>query len=518
MANDSSLGGAETHSGFDFESQKGITILLASSRESNLSKSQKSEIRDLVFEYTNGGRHVSTKLILEQKIKSFGLQPIKVSPNNASGSTVKNSSMTKPFGMSRPSPSFSPSFKKVEPEEIKLPTLTPTPTPTPTPQPEPVKEPVVAPAPTPQPEPVIPSESIIAPTPVPEVVSKPEPRPTESAPAPSIDADTNLTRIKEIKSLVNQKVGNPVNLVDINNEVGREYMSAMLDAMKTINTGSAGVPAMQRLEVAYQEVEKTLRENTQAEPKKAPEPVAKVPVPVSASVEPKPVQAPHLERKETPVEPAPAPVLDQKPVVPSRPAFKPVSSPIPTPAPETATQNSAPRAQEEKPKNNLTHEESADSRWDKSAEVAEPVKAPVSENGRKSVSVGDNPIKLKTPNDLPEASSIETSSVSGDPLFTNEVDEGLDQLLVEWPIFKKSGLFGTGPKGRQHPLFIKLSGLQIPLLLAGRFEGATQEIKQSITDYMNGWRYEQGIIYNHGENFEHYLRRVIRHIIDLQNK
>jgi hypothetical protein len=103
-------------------------------------------------------------------------------------------------------------------------------------------------------------------------------------------------------------------------------------------------------------------------------------------------------------------------------------------------------------------------------------------------------------------------------LFTKEVDEGLNQLLVEWPIFKKSGLFGTGPKGRQHPLFLKLSGLQIPLLLAGRFEGATQEIKQSITDYMNGWRYEQGIIYKQGENFEHYLRRVIRHIIDLQNK
>jgi broad specificity phosphatase PhoE len=55
-------------------------------------------------------------------------------------------------------------------------------------------------------------------------------------------------------------------------------------------------------------------------------------------------------------------------------------------------------------------------------------------------------------------------------------------------------------------------------LLAGRFEGATQEIKQSITDYMNGWRYEQGIIYEPGETFEHYLRRVIRHILDLQKK
>ncbi|MCA9360882.1 hypothetical protein KC730_03260, partial [Candidatus Kaiserbacteria bacterium] len=137
-------------------------------------------------------------------------------------------------------------------------------------------------------------------------------------------------------------------------------------------------------------------------------------------------------------------------------------------------------------------------------------------NNLEAHSLAESKVKLKTPSDLPLASSLETSSIAGDPLYTDEIDQGLQQLLEEWPIFKKSGLFGTGPKGREHPLFIKISGLQIPLLLAGRFEGATQEIKQSVTDYMNGWRYEQGIIYEHGEAFEHYLRRVIRHIIDLQ--
>jgi hypothetical protein len=114
------------------------------------------------------------------------------------------------------------------------------------------------------------------------------------------------------------------------------------------------------------------------------------------------------------------------------------------------------------------------------------------------------------------AAPMPATTASGDPLFSTEVDDGLQQLLVEWSIFKKSGLFGTGPKGREHPLFKKMAPLQIPLLLAGRFEGATQEIKQSVTDYMNGWRYEQGIIYQQNETFEHYLRRVIRHILDLQ--
>ena len=123
---------------------------------------------------------------------------------------------------------------------------------------------------------------------------------------------------------------------------------------------------------------------------------------------------------------------------------------------------------------------------------------------------------MKSVNDLPTSDSLETSSKNGDPLFTKEVDDGLNQLLSDWTIFKKSGLFGRGAHGSEHPLFVKIKELQIPILLAGRFDGATQEIKQSITDYMNGWRYEQGIIYEQGETFEHYLRRVIRHIIDLQ--
>jgi hypothetical protein len=144
--------------------------------------------------------------------------------------------------------------------------------------------------------------------------------------------------------------------------------------------------------------------------------------------------------------------------------------------------------------------------------------APKSAIHNKVVSLSGAKNKLKTPDILNKPSSIETSSVAGDFLFTKEVDDGLQQLLSEWKLFKKSGLFGTGPNGREHPLFKKIANLQIPLLLAGRFEGATQEIKQSITDYMNGWRYEQGIIYQQGEIFEHYLRRVIRQILDLQNK
>ena len=104
-----------------------------------------------------------------------------------------------------------------------------------------------------------------------------------------------------------------------------------------------------------------------------------------------------------------------------------------------------------------------------------------------------------------------------DPIMTPDVTSGLNQLLSEWKLFKSSGIFGTGPSGSEHPLYKKLQNMQMSAVIAGRFEGATPEIKQSITDYMNGWRYEEGILHQHGETFEHYLRRVIKKILDKQS-
>ena len=110
-------------------------------------------------------------------------------------------------------------------------------------------------------------------------------------------------------------------------------------------------------------------------------------------------------------------------------------------------------------------------------------------------------------------------SLGEDSAFRSpEITSGLGQLLSEWKLFKSSGIFGTGPSGVDHPLYKKVSGLTMSALMAGRFEGATPEIKQSISDYMNGWRYEQGVLHQHSETFEHYLRRVIKTIIERQKQ
>ena len=458
MMNVSSLS-PKGHMLFSLDTQSGIADLLAAIRVSDIDSAHKNELRDLVFLYTNGGKDQTVRLSLEQKISSFNLKP-----------APKKVPAQKPLppppkiGTFRNAPSFSvPPIAESPKKEVAF-------TQAPAWKPAPVVEPVVA-----QPE-VVP-EPVVTPVAVPpQPVMQSIPVITQAAAAP--DQQQYLDRIREIKALVNEKVGNPVNLVDIDNEVGREYMGALLDAMKKLNTGSSAASAMQRLEESFQMVEQTLREHN-AGLTHAPQ------IP-----EPQPV----IEREQVAVTPLPEPMIPQAPPVAPSVQLEEVSAEVPVQTPPYVPPQPAP------------------SRFE--TMQTEVPRAPIVSQFS---SLADLAQKPHTPYDLPTSTAPQASGAS-DVLFTAEVDDGLDQLLAEWSIFKKSGLFGTGPKGKEHPLFKKMAPLQIPLLLAGRFDGATQEIKQSITDYMNGWRYEQGLIYEKGETFEHYLRRVIRHILDLQKK
>jgi hypothetical protein len=544
MVNDSSLGGGPTQFAFDIDSQKGVTALLSSVRASNLTPEQKNELRDLAFLYINGGKDRSVRISLQQKVSSYSLQPLKLVVD-----TVPEQPAS-PFGISRPAPDFSFSATA---SVASVPQSAPASVPPPPPQPipEPVLAVPVAPPPIPTPIPVAPLPTVTEPV---------------VAPAPPYDSALAMQRIREIKALVNERVGNPVNLVDIDNVVGREYMAALLDAMKKLNSGTSVISAMKRLEDSFKVVVETLNAHDQgvpaSEPVSAPEPVLELksdpvspPEPASVSVPeptpiPQPIPEPVLEVPPTP-EPVfvPEPVLEQKsasvsPQVVSMSELEPVPEPIPefipTPQPHIKSRVNEDSVKSWNDRKDISIEESVESTnfipvratpaeasvsilqkkreaelesdWGPAADTLQPVG-----NQGRVVSLAESEKKLRSLSELPSADELSTSA-TGDPLFTREVDDGMQQLLLEWSLFKKSGLFGTGPKGREHPLFKKVAALQIPLLLAGRFEGATQETKQSITDYMNGWRYEQGIIYEQGETFEHYLRRVIRHILDLQKK
>ena len=98
-----------------------------------------------------------------------------------------------------------------------------------------------------------------------EPKSSPVPEPRVVPAAPVQNTNVYLDRIREIKSAVNSQVGNPVNLVDIDNQAGREYMSALLEAMKRLSGGQPGgmEAAMSRLEAAYLAVEKAVTNHQQ---------------------------------------------------------------------------------------------------------------------------------------------------------------------------------------------------------------------------------------------------------------
>ncbi|MEM9336936.1 MAG: hypothetical protein AAGA35_03715 [Patescibacteria group bacterium] len=502
--NSSSPGG-----GYDLNTQAGVMAVLSAVRNSSLGPEEKNELRDLVFMYANGGGDQEIKTQLEAKLSSLSLAPASTSAAPAEPAPVQAG-----LGQARPAPGFTSAGS--------IPTPPPPPA-APAAQP-PTPEPATPPPPTPEPP-----APVASPTPTPEPPqAPPEPVAAAPTPAPAPPANSNLDRIREIKAAVNQRVGNPVNLVDINNEVGREYMNALLEAMKKINGGGAGEvdAAMSRLESAFSAVNTAIDQAPPASTKPIPK--------EQAEAVKEPEQLPQSFQSTTPPPPAAEPISPppspsptvQSPVQPA--ASKP---PEPVQPGSGFTQPGALKslADEVRLERNDSPEVTPQSQSQPSPTVQPPVPPPPPAPTN-TTPPPPPPAAVPTATSQPESAAAATPAPKipvqpaestpekkvaiNDPLMTPEIASGLDQLLSEWSLFKSSGLFGTGPHGREHPLFLKLANETVTNILAGRYDGAKPEIKQSVTDYMNGWRYEQGIVYEPGETFEHYLRRVIRHIID----
>jgi hypothetical protein len=485
----------------DLLTPEGVMRALSVVRGSTLDAVAKRELRDLIFSYTSSGGDPALRTLIQTELAT--LVPAVTTPAPALESSVDSVSapetdsskeggesvVTEPlpqemvasepvsaprvsagYRTGRPTPQFRPVVPASSPVQaegvvvdmpvVAVPDIVPVPQPLPTPDPAPVSM---------VPKSVV--DEMLAPI-------APPNEPTVEYKAPyreDSSADAARERINVIKQLVNTKVGNPVNLVDMDNNVGREYMTALLEAMKAVSGGGGDVEAtMARLEAVFVTVQALFDKKPQAE----------TPPPVIVSV---PTDTPE------PIVEAIPPRIE--PVIPRKADPLPVPEVVPTPA---AVPRSAVPVM--------------------SADTTVVTPMAIASSRFKNVLPVTDQEPLKTPKDLPTAAEVKARSGITDPLEDPDVDLGLEQLLGEWSLFKKSGMFGTGPKARQHPLFLKLATIPMPLILSGRFEGSTNEIRQSITDYMNGWRYEQGIIYEQDETFEHYLRRVIRHIIDSQTR
>lgn len=567
-----------------FASEASLLNLLVSIRGADIDDDEKLDLRDLVLEYAEISDTDKKQIVKNQLVKILEKNPVivdealskevKIKSENKTSITeveviedVKNPEPvnTKPtISRGRPAPIFKVVTVKASVDKSPVP-------PTIKAETKPEIKPEVEKTSTP---------SLTTTQTVNEAVAAVV---TENQSPLAAHVDNPLERIGEIKRLVNSKVGNPINLIDSENNVGREYMNSLLDAMKKSSGSSPAGEldvAMARLEQAYLAVENYLVSHpdlvnpgkektiTNESNEIAVEPPASV-------VEDKPIklETPPVIKEEPIVKKV---VVNQiPPEIDAPPEKNELNIPEDIKLPETKTHvDSLVKEPEEdirvvaqaEPRPSALSSLAAKLFVDRSKTgVAAPSNVkPIPKPEFKPVESKSSTISVKkigsTTPVAPEIPAVEKvavtnniavpakekttlTSVTADSSVTQkmtsfreemkkrdakdklpvtdldapEVTSGLGQLLSEWKLFKSSGFLGTGPNSTDHPLYIKLRSMPMAAVIAGRFEGATPEVKQSITDYMNGWRYEQGLVHDMGETFEHYLRRVILHIIERQS-
>lgn len=522
----SSLGGSSLvlHSqqtSFDVRIEADVISLLKIVHQNPLDAEVKNHLRDLIFAYKQEETEAGQKAIADA-FAQLGVSVV-ASSNQAEQATAGTPSEKKStFGMGRPQPVF----KAVTVHPQVKPTATEGAVPT-----------FVAQAPAqtqkfvdrtvaqvvPPPAPTIPVAESVGVKPEPTVIPTPA---AESAPAPFVNPNQ---RINEIKSIVNQKVGNPVNLIEAHNLIGREYMNALLDAMKKANGGQQGdvATSMERLEKAFVAVTSALTSDKveRVTPVSiAPTQVPPTPIPSAETAAAKKEIAPEVK---IPVAPAEL-VREREPQQQARTIevksnVQHATTQTPQASPQRVVTSMAPVSSFTKsPVNNQSQQQTrtqvphANQQASQRREVLQAT--PAAQTAIHSVAQDKEEQNRKHESQIramAQSAEAEKKRIAElDPLLTPAVTAGLGQLLSEWGLFKSSGIFGTGPSGKDHPLYQKLAPLTMAAVIAGRFEGVTPQIKQSITDYMNGWRYEEEIIHEHQETFEHYLRRVIFHILN----
>jgi len=530
-----------------FENEQSLLRLLVAVRGSSILPEQKLDLRDSVLEYSSTENPAEkqklkekiTKILSDHEKDFLSLIGRRIKPEKPVSELQKDKVPTqeviakeKTISTPRPRPSFGvPKAQTVEVEQ------------------EAVTKPVAASDTTTiKTEPEQEKKEIPQTPEAPKVVgSKPE---TVVAPASNAAIQT---RINEIKHYINAKVGNPINLISKDKVVGQEYMAALLDAMKKSSTGSTDADAsLIRLENAYQAALDVIAKN--------PEDIKTKPEVTTSSQNPKvkkstPSNSSSNEKElKTDVSKPQSPIVNKIPTkelhirnidkdlteLTARPSATKVKEDVVSPetdVTEFKSSEGGAKSVTKKPsglkrladkllfrtslETPATKDKKAVSKETQVTPTPVPIKPKATEITNKETtgpiksvaSVTTLPEKMtELQKNLEKKKEEKKQPVKG--LDAPEVTEGLEQLLSEWKLFKGSGFLGGGPGGKNHPLYKKLENLPMVAVVSGRFEGATPEIKQRLTDYMNGWRYEHGIVHEMGETFEHYLRRVILHIID----
>jgi len=458
---------------FDMQSWQGLTKVLQAGRDANMSPETYAEFRDSVLRYAqSGGTDETLRTRIEELLPGFEDIVPGQKEEVASKEGVQKQ-VAPPENL--PMGGDVPAVKEVSQSE-----------------PEPPKPPVEEKK----------LESI------PE--AKETPAPPKPVPAGELmSAEEAKERIAEIKHAVTEYVGNPVTLVSEDETIGRAYMKALLAALKAVSGNAPGTlrTSMHELEEAYKQVLKIqvgkpkaqpiVQEEKKLEPLKPPVEEKKLESIPEAKETPKPEKSIPVVERETTIS-----SLDERIQRAKEKASEIVSS-EPLPAPKEEKKLEPPKPPEQKETSNkeqavpvvkkIYTEQEVEKDIEKALEKIEPEKP------------------FATP-DLPGAEAVPKGVT--DDLYGPDIEEGIEQLLKEWRIFRgEKKIFGRGPNGKEHPLFQKLQNTIMFDVISGHFEGADKDVVLSIRDYANAWRNEQGIVYSPSETFEHYLRRVIRRII-----
>lgn len=514
-----------------FSSEDSILRALSFVRHSPIPVKDKDAFRDLFLSYTGTYEEKDRSEIKSKIIELMRSKPELSSLLPAKETRTELSRSADGIGSARPVPSFSVAATKIAvPDE-------------PPPAASVPKEDKAKPTPPPKPpEPT--AQKVAPPPPVAEPISAPAPTPEPrimATPGPS-GVDIKV-RINDIKRAINSKFGNPVNLIDQNEQVGREYMTALLDAMKRSAKGDNDIS---RLENAYQAALKVSPDTEQTSvttPSPTPNetPVETTAVPKIAAVTPETViAAPEPIKVEVPPTPAvePTPVKAPAEAVPPKTfsgLYHQPADEINEPAPAAPTKKSgfslAGKLLKPETASDLKETAPVTEKPDTKASTPIPPNPPAAPAREISVAKKTESPKSRPVKDidttLPEQiSKLKAAAAAREEaakrpivdLNAPEIDQGLKQLLSEWSLFKGGGFFRTRPSGIDSALYKQLAKLPMASVVAGRFEGVTPEIKRELADYMTGWRYERGIVHEMGETFEHYLRRVVKEILEKQRK
>ncbi len=532
-----------------FGGEAGIVKALSTLRQAAIPPESKNSLRDLFLAYAGESDEAKRSTIKNKIVEQIGKNPqlssliISNSGGRANTEARPQSNFNDSFGQTRPAPDFSISnelpAKVIAPEESATTAHTPK-----------IETTIEEVVPKVVPEPPISEKTPKPPTQIPSAPAEIEPveipTPAPAAPVAVSTIDVRA-RIDAIKHDINGRVGNPVNVINADETIGREYMSALLDAMKRSSAGG-GAESLPRLEAAYKAtldliIEKGLSQTTTTPPEPKVEETKTTEIPVTP---------PTLEA----VAPVEKPTSTLKITrIPTTPVPTPV--PAPTPVKDTETPPPTPPQQTEGLYHHPSDETEVEATFKPTSFASKFFKSPLPKKQDKEVKpavseipntnirkVEVNPKTASTTTTpptpiqsdklqplqsasvtLPEKmAAIKSAAAKREEeakkpitdLKSPEVEAGLRQLLSEWVLFKKSGFLGTGPSGIDHPLYKKLASMPMASVISGRFEGVTPDIKRHLSDYMTGWRYEQGVMHEMGETFENYLRRVIRQVLERQ--